>query len=160
MWERFKSAASRERILNRPLRPVVPKLPKKKPYFTLEYQFRLAEQALHEARNLVKAQYYTSAIGHAYQVAHRSAAGLLFALEARVDTERDVGIGFEAAFVSNHRTDAKFGKLYRKLADMRHKSDFDFDYVANEADGKEALSCAEEFWVEAQRLRDVITVGA
>jgi uncharacterized protein (UPF0332 family) len=125
----------------------------KKPYFTLEYQFRLGEQALHEARNLVKAKYFTSAIGHAYQVAHRCAAGLLFGIQARVDTERDVGIGFESAFVSSHRTDARFGKMYRRLAEMRHQSDFEFEYVANEAHAQEALSLAEEFWSEAQRLK-------
>lgn len=154
------SRAPRVRILNRPLRPVSPKLPTKKPYFTLEYQFRLAEQALHEARNLVKAEYYTSAISNAYQVAHRAAAGLLFAIEARVDTERDVGIGFESAFVTGLRTDPRFGKLYRKLSDMRHRSDFEFEYVATKEDGEEALRHAEDFWTEARRLRDAITVGA
>lgn len=138
------------------MRPVAPKVAKKKPYFTLEYQFRLAEQALNEVRNLVKAQYYTSAISNAYQVAHRSAAGLLFALDARVDTERDVGIGFEAAFVSSGRSDPRFGKLYRQLAKMRHQSDFEFEYVAGEVEGKEALALAEDFWTEAKRLRDLI----
>ena len=158
--KRCERGTSRVRILNRPLCPATPKLPTKKPYFTLEYQFRLAEQALHEARNLVKAQYYTSAISHAYQVAHRAAAGLLFAIQARVDTERDVGIGFESAFVTGQRTDPRFGNLYRRLADMRHRSDFEFEYVAAKEEGEDALRHAEDFWAEAQRLRDTITDGA
>ncbi len=139
---------------------MAPKLPTKKPYFTLDYQFRIAEQALREARNLVKANYFTSAVSQAYQVAYRAAAGLLFGLEARVDTERDVGIGFEAAFVSGNRTDPKFGKIYRRLWEMRRKSDFEFEYVGSKEDGEEALRLADEFWTEAQRLRDTITVGA
>lgn len=142
------------------MRSVAQALPKKKPYFTLDYQFRLAEQALHEARNLAKAHYFTSAISYTFQVAHRSAAGLLFALEARVDTERDVGIGFESAFISAQRTEPRFGQMYRKLAEMRRKSDFEFDYVATSEEASEALHLAEEFWAEAKRLRETITVGA
>lgn len=157
---RFGTRTPRVRILNRPLRPVAPKLPTKKPYFTLEYQFRIAEQALREARNLVKAHYYTSAVSQAYQVAYRSAAGLLFGLEARVDTERDVGIGFEAAFITGQRSDPRFAKMYRQLWEMRRRSDFEFEYVGSKEDGDEALRLAEEFWTEAQRLRDTITVGA
>lgn len=157
---RFFNRSPRVRILNRPMRPAKPKVPTKKPYFTLEYQFRIAEQALREARNLVKAHYYTSSVSQSYQVAYRAAAGLLFGLQARVDTERDVGIGFEAAFVSSERSDPKFTVIYRRLWEMRRRSDFEFEYVGSKEDGEEAMRLAEEFWAEAQRLRDTITVDA
>lgn len=131
-----------------------------KPYYTLEYQFRLMDQALAEARNLLKAKYYTSCISHCYQVAHRGAAGLLFGIQARVDTERDVGIGFESGFVTEGRTDPRFGQAYRRLWEMRHKADFEFEYVAGPEDAKEAMDLAEAFHAECQRLKATITVGA
>lgn len=123
-----------------------------KPYYTLSYQFQLADNALHEMRNLVKAKYYTSAVSQAYQVAHRCAAGLLFGVEASVHTEKDVGIGFEAAFVSSHRSEDRFGKMYRRLAEMRQRADFEYDYVAGPEEGAEAQALAEAFYQEAQRL--------
>jgi uncharacterized protein (UPF0332 family) len=129
-----------------------------KPYYTLEYQFGLADNALHEARHLLKARYYTSCLSQAYQVAHRCAAGLLFGIEAGVHTEKDVGIGFEAAFVSSNRSDPKFAKTYRRLAHLRQKADFDYDYVADAKDAEEAMALAEEFYQESQRLRTTLTV--
>lgn len=130
-----------------------------KPYYTLRYQFQLAENALHEARNLVKAKYYTSAISQAYQVAHRCAAALLFGIEASVHTEKDVGIGFEAAFVSSQRSEPRFAHAYRRLAAMRQKADFDHDFVAGPEEGAEALRLAEEFRIEAERLAAALGTG-
>ena len=130
-----------------------------KPYFTLQYQFGLADTALHEARNLLKAHYYTSCISNCYQVAHRYAAGLLFALGSAVHTEKDVGIGFEATYVTGGRSDPKFAKIYRRLAQMRQKADFDHDYVAERVEAEEALGLAEEFFAEAQRLRALVQTG-
>jgi uncharacterized protein (UPF0332 family) len=127
-----------------------------KAYFTLEYQFGLGDVALQEARNLNKARYYTSCITNCYQVAHRYAAGLLFAIDAKVHTEKDVGIGFEAAFVSSGKSDPKFAKIYRRLAQMRQRADFDHDYVAEAPEAEEALRLAQEFHDEAQRLRAIV----
>lgn len=125
-----------------------------KPYYTVEYQFGLADQALAEARNLLRAKYYTSSISHAFQVAHRCAAALLFGIESRVQTERDVGIGFEGAFVSSGRSPPEFGRAYRRLADLRRRADFEFEYLATLDEAQEALRLAEEFHREATRLRE------
>lgn len=131
-----------------------------KRYYTLDYQFRLADQALQEARNLLRAKYYTSSVSHAYQVVHRAAAALLFGIEARVHTERDVGIGFESAFVSSGRSDPSFAKDYRRLAEMRRRADFEFEYAATKEEAEEALRLAEAFHAEAVRLRDAIGPAA
>lgn len=124
-----------------------------KPYYTLPYQFRLADNALHEARNLLKARYYTSSISQCFQVAHRCAAGLLFGIEARVHTEADVAVGFESAFVSSGKSPPTFRDAYRRLAEFRRKADFEYDYLATLEEAEEALRLAESFYQESQRLR-------
>ncbi|MBI2077830.1 MAG: HEPN domain-containing protein [Euryarchaeota archaeon] len=124
-----------------------------KAYYTLDYQFGLADQALAEARNLMRAKYYTSCISHCFQVAHRCAAGLLFGIESRVQTERDVGIGFESGFVSTGKSEPQWARAYRRLAALRHKADFEFEYVGSPEEAQEALGLAEGFHREAQRLR-------
>jgi uncharacterized protein (UPF0332 family) len=129
---------------------------KKKPYFTLPYQFQLADNALHEARHLLKARYYTSCIGQCYQVAFRCGAGLLFGIESSVHTEREVGIGFESAFVTTQRSPVEFREIYRRLAAMRNRSDFEHDYTGTLEEAQEALRLAERFYDEAQRLKSVI----
>ena len=127
-----------------------------KAYYTLDYQFGLADQALAEARNLMRAKYWTSCVSQCYQVAHRCAAGLLFGIESRVQTERDVGMGFEGAFVSTGRTATAFGAAYRRLADLRRQADFEFEYLAGPEEAGEALRLAEGFHEECMRLRGTL----
>lgn len=130
-----------------------------KPYYTLQYQFRLADNALHEARHLLRAKYYTSCISQCFQVAHRCAAGLLFGIEARVHTEADVGFGFESAFVSSGKSEARFRDAYRRLAELRRKADYEYEYLATPEEAQEALRLAESFYEESQRLRADLPTG-
>jgi uncharacterized protein (UPF0332 family) len=140
-----------------PTAPQSDQLPK--PYYTLDYQFHLADQALGEARNLLKANYYTSSISHSFQVAHRCAAGLLFGIQARVQTERDVGIGFESAFVSGGHAPPRYAQIYRRLAEARRKADFEFEYLGTREEAQEYLQLAEAFHEEAQRLRSLVATA-
>lgn len=131
-----------------------------KPYYTASYQFRLADNALHEARNLLKAKYYTSCISQCFQVAHRCAAGLLFGIEARVHTEADVGVGFESAFVSSEKSEPGFRDAYRRLAELRRRADFEYEYLATPEEAQEGLRLAESFYQESQRLRAGLPAGS
>lgn len=119
----------------------------------MKHQFQLAQDALHEATHHAKARYYTSSISNAYQVVLRSAAGLLYALGIRPKTEREIRIAFQSAFVSPGTSEPRFSESFRQLETLRHKADFDHDYVASRGEAEQALAWAQAFWEEALRLQ-------
>ena len=120
---------------------------------TLDHQFRLADSALHHAEQLLRAKYWTSSVSNSYQVALRAAAGLLYGLQLRPFTEREVRVAFVSAFVNSGRVPAHLDASFRSLEKMREQADYDHDYVSTEEDARRALELAREFWTEAQRVR-------
>lgn len=121
--------------------------------YSLAHQLKAAEQALDQARHLLRAKYYLSSISQSYQVALRSAAGLLYGLNLDPKTEREIRAAFTAAFVDSHRSDPRYQGVFRRLEAMREKSDFDLDYEAGPAEAEEALALATDFYAEALRLQ-------
>lgn len=122
--------------------------------YSLGHQSKLAQDALGEARNLIKAHYYTSSISNSYQVALRSAAGLLYGLNLDPKTEREIRIAFAARFVSSGQSDERFQRAFLRLEQMRELSDFEHDYVGTREEAEEALALAEAFQAEARRLQE------
>jgi uncharacterized protein (UPF0332 family) len=120
--------------------------------YSMAHQFRLADTALHEAEHLLKAGYFTSSISNAYQVALRSAAGLLYQRGLKPLTEREVRIAFAASFISPGFTPIEHDHAFRKLEKMRHEADFGLDYMATKGEAEEACRLAKAFREEASRI--------
>jgi uncharacterized protein (UPF0332 family) len=121
-------------------------------FLTLEHQFRLAQEALHEAENHIKAHWYSSAISHSYQVAHRAAAGLLFDQGAKIFTDQEVRYGFSAQFVATGKAPESALADYDQLAKQHKKAEWDHEYTAQREEADEALAAARRFWDVAKAL--------
>jgi uncharacterized protein (UPF0332 family) len=121
-------------------------------FLTLEHQFHLAQEALEEAENHLKADWYSSSVGHSYQVAHRAAAGLLFALGAKIFTEAEVRVGFNAQFIEPGKATADLLDDYAMLEELRHHAEFEIDHHTTEQEATRALDAARRFWDAAQEL--------
>jgi uncharacterized protein (UPF0332 family) len=120
---------------------------------TTRHQFALSAEALHEAEHLHKARYYSSSVSHSYATVLHAAAGLLYGLGYRPQTEREVRIGFAAQFVAPHRVDPALDRGFRRLEELRQRADFDHDATLTHAESDEALGIARQFHAEAVRLR-------
>lgn len=131
----------------------MPKRHKGPSYFTRSHQFGLAEEALEEAKNHLKAHWYSSSIVHSFQVAHRAAAGLLFERGAKIFTEAEVRYGFSAQYVAVGKADESLLDDYDTLERMRLTAEREYDYTASREEAEDALARAERFWAAAQELR-------
>lgn len=120
--------------------------------YSLLHQFKLAQDALSEARNHLRAKYYTSSVSNSYQAVLRSAAGLLYGLNLDPKTEREIRIAFGGRFIP-HDTQERFNLIFLRLEAMRERSDFDTEYLATPEEAQEALALAADFVTEAQRLQ-------
>lgn len=120
---------------------------------TLRHQFRLADEALHQADHLHRAGYWAACISNAYQVALRSAAGLLYGLGLNPLTEREVRVAFAAAFIAPATSDARFDAAFRRLEELRTLADFDHDHSATKEEADEARHLAHLFRDEALRIQ-------
>lgn len=134
-------------------------LPSSSPY-NVHTQLELAGRLLQEARNHHRANYYTSAISHAYQTVLHCAAGLLYGRNLYPSTEREVRIAFAGSFVASGEIDEKHSRAFLRLEQMRQKSDFDHDYLGTREEAEEALALAADFREACVALEQSHSSGA
>ena len=120
---------------------------------TADFQFRQSGDALREAENLYTAGYWAACVSNAYQTVLRAAAGLLYGQGVRPQTEREVRIGFAAAFVSSGLAAATHDRAFRTLEKLRHQADYEHEHTTTNEEATLALRLARDFHAEAQRLR-------
>lgn len=119
---------------------------------SIHLRMGLANDKLALARKLTGDGYYNDAVSKAYYAMFYASRALLLAVGEDPHKHTGVVFLFGEYFVKTGKTEARFGRTLAVAKRLREESDYDERKHATEKEAEQALTDAEEFIREVQRL--------
>ena len=90
----------------------------------IAYRIERAEAMLQTAKNLIEDKDWFSAVNRLYYAVYQIMSALMTKEDITIRSHSGAKAMFELHFVKTGRVDSKWSKLYSRLSDARHNSDY------------------------------------
>lgn len=118
----------------------------------IRYRLERADMTLDTAKRLVSDQDWFGAANRLYYAVYQAVSALLTQENIRIKSHDGAKAMFELHFIKSGRVEPIWGKLYKRLSDARHESDYVAFANFTEEDIAPLLSQTEEFIEVIKRL--------
>lgn len=125
-----------------------------------DYRLNKGKEKLSVANLLFEEKFYLDAVSKAYYAMYQVARAIL--ITKGMDSRKHSGIIslFNQHFVKTGLVARDFGKMLAKTRDIRESSDYEDFYIISKEEAKLAISNAERFIREIEKiLKEIITEG-
>ena len=109
-----------------------------------------AHERLRSAEVLFKEGLYSDAVSRAYYACFEAASGALLLKGVIAKTHAGLLQLFSLYFVKTKKIDQKYGRLLKKIEDLRGEADYEVFRRFTEAEAQEAIGLAKEFIKEVE----------
>jgi len=110
-----------------------------------------AHEMLQASRVLLDNDFYSSAINRAYYAVFYAASALLVTKDISHGKHTGVISAFRQHFIKPGLIPSEYSKIYGRILEDRHESDYELDSSVNSEDARLNLSEAEQFVLEAEQ---------
>lgn len=90
----------------------------------IHYRIERAHMTLETARKLIDDQDWFGAANRLYYAVYQIISALMTQEEIRIKSHSGAKAMFELHFIKTGKVESKWGKLYARLSDARHESDY------------------------------------
>jgi len=111
----------------------------------IRYRIERADMTLETARKLIENQDWFGAANRLYYAVYQAVSALMTQEEIRIKSHSGAKAMFELHFIKTGKVESKWGKLYKRLSDARHESDYVAFASFDEQDILPLLPQTEEF---------------
>ena len=118
----------------------------------INYRLERANALLQTSRNLADDQDWFSTVNRLYYAVYQAISALLVQAEIPVNSHAGAKAMFDLNFVKPGRIEVKWSKLYSRLADARHSSDYGAFIDFSEEDVRPLIPETEAFVALIQEL--------
>jgi len=120
----------------------------------IAYRTERADALLQTSRNLAEDKDWFSTVNRLYYSVYQAVSALLVKSDIPVNSHAGAKAMFDLHFVKAGRAGVEWSKLYSRLSDARHRSDYGAFIEFNEADVLPLIPQTEEFIAVIKRLID------
>ena len=90
----------------------------------INYRIERADMTLETARKLIQVQDWFGAANRLYYAVYQIVSALMTQEGIRIKSHSGAKAMFELHFIKTGKVDAEWGRLYKRLSDARHESDY------------------------------------
>lgn len=118
----------------------------------INYRLERADMTLETARLLIDGQDWFGAANRLYYAVYQAVSALMTQEEIRIKSHSGAKAMFELHFIKTGKIEPRWGKLYVRLSDARHESDYAAFSTFNQDDILPLLPQTQEFIDVIKRL--------
>lgn len=120
----------------------------------IDYRLERADALLQTARNMIQDEDWFSAVNRMYYAIYQAVAALMVRESIQIKSHSGAKAMFDKHIVKVGRAEVKWSKLYTRLADARHASDYGAFVTFTSEDVLPLLPQTEEFIAVIKQLID------
>lgn len=120
----------------------------------IDYRLERADALLQTAQNMVQDEDWFSAVNRLYYAVYQAVAALMVKEGIQIKSHSGAKAMFDKHFVKAERAEVRWSKLYTRLADARHASDYGAFITFSSEDVLPLLVQTDEFIAVIKQLID------